>query len=440
MDKYNETLNFIHSLGMYSNPPHTDLSKIKYLCNLFGNPQDSYNTIHIAGTNGKGSTTAMLFNIIKELGYKTGRFISPYIYEFTERIAIGENDISKDEIIFYVDRIKNTFEENNVPNEFMPNEFEFVTLLAFLYFNEKECETAIIETGLGGRIDPTNAIKSPLASVITSISLDHMNVLGDTVEKIAYEKCGIIKKNVPVVLYPLNSETVLNIVKKTAEEKNCEFIMPDAKFLEITEETVDFTKFLYKDKSYNIKLAGRHQVYNALTVIETINFLYSNRPDIYNAVYAGIEKTLFPSRFEVILRKPLVIFDGAHNISGVSALREAIKNLLPGKKIILICGMMRDKNPGEVLKNIAGESFVEKFISVPVNHQRAETPFKLCEIAAKYCENAEYSYDLSDAVSKAFCEASDGDNIANTAVVCFGSLYLASPVKSEFLKYSTDRI
>jgi len=430
MNTYHETLNYIRSLGKYSNPPHTDLSKIKYLCNLFDNPQDGCKTIHIAGTNGKGSTAAMLFNILKELGYKTGKFISPYIENFNERISTGKGDISEEDIVYYANKIKKTLDENNVLWGFMPNEFDFVTLMAFLYYRGKGCEIAVIETGLGGRLDPTNVIKSPLASVITQVGLDHMQILGDTVEKIALEKCGIIKEKSPVVLYPLNSENVIDAVKNTACEKNCEFIMPDVKFLKITEENIDFTQFEYKNKTYKTKLPGRHQVYNALTVIETAEHLFAEQglcsrrvQEIYNAIYAGIEKTFFPARFEILSKEPLVIFDGAHNISGVTALKEAIKNLLPDKKIILICGMMRDKNPGELIKIIAGENFAERFIAVPVENPRAEQPRILCEIAQKYCRICEYRRDLND-LTRVF------ENIAGDhAAVCFGSLYLAGDIK-----------
>ena len=432
MDKYKETLNYIHSLGMYSKPPQTDLSKIKELCKLFGNPQDSYKTIHVAGTNGKGSTVAMLFDIIKNLGYKTGKFISPYIEKFTERIAANDGDISEEALIYYAEKVKRTIAESNIPKNFMPNEFEFITLLAFLYYREKNCEIAVIETGLGGRLDPTNIIKSPLASVITSISLDHTQVLGDTIEKIAAEKCGIIKENSPVILYPLNSESVINIVKNTAREKHSEFIMPDIKLLKILEENIYFTRFEYKNREYKIKLLGRHQVYNAITAIETINYLFVGtncvRPPKSHNSHGRTQfvPTFFPSRFEILSKSPLVIFDGAHNISGVTALKETIKNLLPDKKIILICGMLRGKNAKESLKEICAEKFVRKFIAVPVDSPRTESPETLCKYASEYCENAEYSYNLHDAVSKAVAEASVSENFA---VVCFGSLYLSADVK-----------
>ena len=424
MDNYNETLNYIHSLGMYSNPPHTDLRKIKYLCSLFGSPQDCYKTIHVAGTNGKGSTVAMLFNILKELGYKTGKFISPYIENFNERISTDNGDISEEDLVYYANKIKKTLDKNNIPNEFMPNEFDFVTLTAFLYYKEKGCEYAVIETGLGGSLDPTNVIKSPLASVITSIGLDHMQILGDTVEEIAVWKCGIIKRNSPVVLYPLNKESVTNIVKKTANEKNSEFIIPDVKSLKITDENIDFTQFEYKNKTYKIKLLGRHQIYNALTVIETINCLFKNDSVLYNAIYNGIEKTFFPARFEILSREPPIILDGAHNISGVIALKETIKNLLPNKKIILVCGMMRDKNPDELIKIIAGEDFVAQFIGVPVDSSRAEDPRILCKIAEKYHSDCGYCDDLKE-LEYLFLNAYK----LNRPVVCFGSLYLAGDVK-----------
>lgn len=427
MKNYTETLDYIHSLGKFSNPPHKDLSKIQYLCALFGNPQDSCKTIHIAGTNGKGSTAAMLSAVMSESGYKTGRYISPYIENFTERISINGADISENEVVYYAQKIKNTIEKNQIPEKFMPNEFDFVTLTAFLYYREKNCDIAVIETGLGGRIDPTNSIKSPLCSVITSISLDHMQYLGDTAEKIAAEKCGIIKNGSPVVLYPLNCGSVIDIAKNTAYEKNCEFIIPDIKELEILEEKTDCTKFKYKEKSYEIKLAGRHQVYNALTAIETVFCVLKDETGLYGALYRGLQKTFFPARFEILSKEPLVIIDGAHNISGVSALRETIKTLLPDKKITLVCGMMKDKNPEEVIKHIAGETFVKNFIGVPVHSPRAEEPQKLCEIARKYCVKAKYSDNLPEIAAGIFENREFGEK--NSAVIFFGSLYLAGEVK-----------
>jgi len=213
---YQDCLDYMNSLGRFSKKP--GLEKIKYLCGLFDNPQEAYKSIHIAGTNGKGSATAMLANIMRGLDYKTGRFISPYIYDFTERVSVNGEEISRDDVIFYTRKIKQAIDK--LPEEYKPNTFQFVTLLAFLYYRDKNCEIAVLETGLGGRFDPTNIIKSPLVSVIMQIGMDHMAVLGcDTVEQIAHEKCGIIKENCALVLYPANLPSVIKIAEQTAREQ-----------------------------------------------------------------------------------------------------------------------------------------------------------------------------------------------------------------------------
>ncbi|MCL2100081.1 MAG: hypothetical protein FWH24_06560, partial [Oscillospiraceae bacterium] len=242
-----------------------------------------------------------------------------------------------------------------------------------------------------------------------------------------YEKCGIIKKDGALVLYPLNPPQVTEIAKKTAIEKNCAFIVPDLKYLKILGENIYGTHFEYKNKNYSLPFAGEHQVYNALTVIEAAKYLYSEKKirSDHKAVYAGMEKTRFPARFEILSREPLVIFDGAHNVPAVCALRETIKKLLPDKKIILICGILKDKEPENIIKNIAGEDFTECFYAVPVNLPRAETPENLCVIAKKYCTNTAAYNNSGEALEQAVKKAEAG----NFAVVCFGSLYLAGDIK-----------
>ena len=436
---YEDCLRYIDSLGKYSKEnSRPGLEKIKYLCGLFDNPQEDYANIHIAGTNGKGSATAMLASIMTELNYKTGRFISPYIYEFTERISINNTDISKDDIILYTGKIIRAAEQGKIPDDYMPNSFQFITLMAFLYYREKKCEIAVLETGLGGLLDPTNVIKSPLVSVIMQIGLDHMAVLGDTIEQIARAKCGIIKENSAVVLYPLNQPPVIKIAEETAREKNSAFIMPDIKYLRVIEESIDGTRFEYKGRNYTVKLAGKHQVYNALSVIEAADYLCGSGKirGGHDAVRAGIEKTCFPSRLEIISREPLLIFDGAHNLQAVCTLRDTIKNLLPDKKIILICGMLNDKEPENIIKNIAGESFVERFVAVPVNVPgRASSPEELRAIAARCGARAEAG-SLEEALGRALNDAERH----NSAVVCFGSLYLAGEVRRVYDKLRDERL
>jgi len=430
--EYKDCLDYINSLMVYAKSGgDIGLNKIRYLCEIFGNPQKDFQTIHVAGTNGKGSAVAMLANIMSGAGHKTGRFISPYIHEFTERISIDNIDISKDDIVSYTNKIKNVLKSTHTSDDFMPNPFQFITLMAFLYYKAQNCEIVVLETGLGGRLDPTNIVKSPLVSVIMQIGMDHMDVLGDTIEQIAREKCGIIKENSAVVLYPLNEASVIKIAEETAREKNCEFIMPNLNELKILEEDISRTVFEYKSRRYILGLIGKHQVYNAVTVIETADYLYNSSKSFvnYEVVRAALEKTRFPSRFEVISSKPLLIFDGAHNLQGIYALRDTIKNLLPNKKIILLCGMLIDKDPETLIRYIADEDFVERFIAVPVDSPRAETAENLCKIAAKYTDAiTEQSVSVGDGLAQAvkLCEA-DCDNFA---IVAFGSLYLADEIRN----------
>jgi dihydrofolate synthase/folylpolyglutamate synthase len=392
----------------------------------------------------------MLFNILKELGYTTGRYISPYVENFTERISMNNGDISKAELIFNFEFIKGTLLNKKVPKDMMPNEFEFITLMAFVYYKQMKCEVVVLETGLGGRLDPTNVVKSPLASVIASVSFDHMELLGDTIEKIAKEKAGIVKENSTVVLYPINQPEVVNIVESTAKEKNSNLVIPDLNSLKIFEETIDYSKFEYKNQIYKIKLAGRHQIYNAITAIETALYLYrigkikiknsglhdlSHQSGICTAINKGLENTFFPARFEILSKNPLIIFDGAHNYAGINALQSAIKNLMPDKKIIFICGMMKDKNPQEAIKEICADSCVEKFILVPVDSSRSSDPKEICDAISEYSSKVEYGYNILDILFEIFKELEQDKDRENKAVVCFGSIYLASPVKHIWHKY-----
>ena len=462
-NQYDETLNYIHSLGMYSKKKAVDLSKMQYLCSLFDNPQECFDVIHIAGTNGKGSTVAMLCNILAGLGYNnTGKYISPFIERFNERISVNGVDIPDDELVFLTNLIRDKIASANIPEDFLPNEFEFITIVAFLYYKKCGCEIVILETGLGGTLDPTNVVKNPLASVITSISFDHMAVLGDTLEKIAGWKCGIIKDNSLTVLYPLNESAVINLVEATAKSKNNNLIFPDISQIEIIKESLEYTEFRYKRRDYKIKLIGNHQVYNAVTVIETILTLVdcgkvnpvgtnSVRPPtqnnlqrqtqfalttktIYEAIYQGLAETYFPARFEVLSASPLVIFDGAHNISGVETLSKNINKLLGDKKVTLICGMSNDKQPEISLEKILKLPQLVKFIAVAANSNRAIPSKELCEIAKKYYKNAEYIEDfdtLKATLNNLMQKAAEDE-----AIICFGSLYLAGGIKQIVRDYT----
>ena len=430
--QYDETLRYIQSLGMYSKKKAVDLKKMRYLCALFDNPQESFDIIHVAGTNGKGSTVTMLCNILIEAGYKTGKFISPCIQRFNERIAIDNCDISDEDFVFYANLIINKTADSD--ENLLPNEFEFITLIAFLHYEKCGCDIVVLETGLGGRLDPTNVIKNPLASVIAAIGLDHTAILGDTLEKIASEKCGIIKENSLTVLYPLNDSVVTDIAELTANKKNNAVIIPDISQIKILEETLEYTRFIYKQREYKIKLIGRHQIYNAVVAVETILTLADCgklRAEAPKAIYRGLAATYFPARFEILSRNPLVIFDGAHNISGFKTLSENINRLLSDKKITLVCGMLRDKMPEAALPEILNLPQVVKFIAVPIDSARAIPPSELCDIASKYfkSKDCEYIETLEDMHAIRKIKEANAE-----AIICFGSLFLANVIKNLFSK------
>ena len=275
---YIDTLNYIHSLGNFGLPAGLDL--IKEVLEKLGNPQNRLKAIHIAGTNGKGSVSAMLSGVFKSAGYKTGLFISPYIIDFRERIQINGEYISEADLCLYTQKVRQTNTELI--------EFEFITALAFLYFADKNIDIRICETGLGGRLDATNTLDNLICAVITKIGLDHTAILGDTIEKITAEKCGILR-DCPVVTSPNQKSEALKVIKSRTEK----LTVPDLGQCEILKSDITGNTFIYKGNKYDTTLSGGFQVENALTVIETVNNSGYNIP--YNILYEGIKNTFFLS-------------------------------------------------------------------------------------------------------------------------------------------------
>ena len=398
---YNETLNYIHSLGNFSLPP--TLQRIKTVLESLGNPQNRIKTIHIAGTNGKGSVSAMLASVFKEAGYKTGLFISPYIIEFTERIQINGEYIEKDVLCEFAERVKET--------GVALTEFEFITALAFLYFAEQSIDILICETGLGGRLDATNSLENKVATVITKIGLDHTAILGDTIEKIAAEKCGILR-DCPTVSSPCQPCGALGVIK----QKSTRLIVPELSEVEILGNKIGNT-FIYKGEMYKLGLSGDYQLENAITVIEVIK--NSGYNISYDIICKGLEKAFFPARMEIISRKPMVVLDGAHNPDGAAVLSKELKK--HNGSVTAIIGMMKDKDCEEFLKTTL--AFCKNVIAVEVSGMpRSLKAEQLKEKAEKYC-NCFTATDYETAIRKAV-ELSNGEPI-----FVFGSLYLAAAIR-----------
>ncbi len=405
---YTEAIDFIHSIPKFRRPlGNANLAKL--LC-LLENPQKKLQFVHIAGTNGKGSTAAMTAQILKEAGYKTGLFTSPYIETFAERIRINGEYISESDIAKYTLRVKNAMEKDGA----YVSEFAFVTAMAFLYFCEKKCDIVVLEVGMGGKLDATNVIDDSLVSVICKIGLDHTEYLGCTIEEIAEEKCGIIRDGGYVVSYP--NEEAASVIKRCAEEKHAHLIFADtARICE--------NGFIYKGKKYALSLGGSYQPQNAAVVLETINVLCEKGMKISDtAVEDGLKNTQWPARFEFVTDN--IVIDGGHNIDGITALKKSLDDL--GREFVIVTAMMSDKAYDECLRMLAPKA--KAVVATEVNMPRCLGAEKIAEIAESVGTAAFIRKNPTEAVKYAE-EISDGALV----VVC-GSLYLAGEVRKNLKK------
>lgn len=417
---YQEAIQKIDSLLVFGSRPGLD--RIKKLLDLMGNPQDNLKYVHIAGTNGKGSVSNMTASVLTKSGYKTGLFTSPHITGFGERMQIDFNRISEDEIVYQVEKLFPLVEKLRENGDVI-TEFEFVTAIAFNWFAEKNCDVVVLETGLGGRFDSTNVIHTPLCSVITSISLDHTAVLGDTLDKIAAEKCGIIKDNGNTV-FAFQEDEVNNRVVQTAYERNNVLYNPI--HLPVTKSDIHGSEVTYGDLKITLPLVGEHQVFNLSLVLCAVEALRKCGLNISDeALKDGIENVKMPARFELLSENPLFVLDGAHNPGGLKALSAAIDKYLSGKNIICVMGMLRDKD----CKNSLGflDRKIYKLITTTVkDNPRRQTADELRDTASVYFDNITAEEDYMKAVDLALELA---ENTENSAVLVCGSLYLASDIR-----------
>lgn len=334
---YSEAVDYIHSLLAFGIKP--GLSRISALLEMLGNPQNDLRFVHIAGTNGKGSTSTMLSEILKDAGYKTGLFTSPYVFSFCERIQINNQNIPQEHLAAVTERVKAAIDVLNTQN-IVPTEFEAITAAALLYFKEQKCDYAVLEVGLGGRYDSTNVIPAPEVCVITSISLDHTKILGNTVEQIAAEKAGILKENSVCVTTSAQDPQALAVIQKTAAETHCNLTIAPLEKAEILSETLQATVFFYGGETYTVPLVGRHQVENAVGVIEAAKCLPQITPQ---NIKNGIQNTVMHGRMEYRQGTPPMLLDGGHNPECAAALKAVLQTYAP-ENITAIVGMMADKD------------------------------------------------------------------------------------------------
>lgn len=414
---YEEVLNGIHSRRTFSGGGPT-LDRIRRLMNALGNPQEDYPCIHVAGTNGKGSLCAFMYSILIECGHRVGMFTSPYLRDFRERIQICGEMISKELLIMCYEAVM-TEEEKLEAKGYEPvNEFELVTAIGFLAFSRLKVDYVVLEVGLGGRSDPTNLITKPAVSCIMPISLDHTAILGDTIEKIAGEKAGIIKSSCPVVIAKQPTEarqvfcqTALSVGAKLYEVKSPEIIS----------RTAAGSKFLCAGEEYEISLLGKHQVENAMVALGASMVL--ELP--VQKVKRGLKRAQWPGRLQYIPNSPDILIDAGHNAAGIDALTLALDELFPERSIISVVAMMKDKDYCYVLPEIAKRS--KLLIGTTVGVPRSLSPEEIAEFAKDYCKSAP-SNDISSALELAKKQAKEDELL----LVC-GSVYSAGEVLNQIL-------
>ncbi|MDF2566749.1 MAG: bifunctional folylpolyglutamate synthase/dihydrofolate synthase [Oscillospiraceae bacterium] len=422
---YQEAVDYIHSLLRFGSK--LGLERIQKLLNLMGTPQNKLKFVHIAGTNGKGSTTAMTSEILKRAGYKVGMYTSPFVVDFRERFQINSQMISKEDLAEIVERFKPHVEALNSVGEII-TEFELITAIAFEYFASQKCDIVCLEVGLGGRYDATNIIGTPLVSAITSISLDHTEILGDTVEQIAKEKCGIIKPNGTTVSYIHQPPEALAVIMESCALNQNTLIQPSAGSLEIIESDITGSKFRFDGEIYEVSLIGDHQVFNAITVFEIIRVLEQKGFHVpMHCIKEGLKATTFPARFEVLRKDPLIIMDGAHNNYGAIALQKTLEQY-GSKKIVAIMGMMADKDYETAISLIA--PLCDTVIAVDVSNPRALKPEILAQTASQYCSDVYAYYSQKQALKKALSLL---DSDESMIIIC-GSLYLAGDMRKMVLE------
>lgn len=423
---YKETLDYINSITWLGSKPGLD--RIKELLTSLGNPQDNLKFIHIGGTNGKGSTAAMLSSILGEAGYKVGLFTSPYINFFNERMQINNIPISNDELAEIATYVR-PYSDEMLDSA---TEFELNTAIAMEYFNRNKCDIVVLEVGMGGELDSTNIINTPELTIFTSIGLDHINELGGTIEEIAQTKAGIIKEGADVLVYE-QEKNVEDIIRQYCKKKNANYNSTEFSKVKMISCDLSGQHFEYDGESYFIKLVGNYQLNNAATVFKAIEILKNKGWNISKyTIKSGLLNTKWPGRFEVMLQKPIFIVDGAHNLHGIKATAASIKKYFLDKKIIFVLGIMADKDINKMLDEVIPLASI--VYTVTPDNTRAMPSKELADLIESKKVKAIACESIKEGVDNALQVA------GQDGVICaIGSLYMVGDIRAYLLKQEKER-
>lgn len=410
-----QVMEYMEQVSAYGIVPGLD--SIRELCRELGDPQKELRFVHIAGTNGKGSVSAFLAEILKCAGYRVGRYLSPTLFQYRERIQVNGSCITKAALGRGVERIKGICDGMVARGLSHPTPFEIETALGFLYFREKACDVVVLETGMGGLLDATNIVENTLAAVLTSVSMDHMQFLGDTPEKIAFQKAGIIKRGCRVVSAVQRKE-VLEVIRAGAEAMGCPLQAVKPEMLSHVRYGLEKQSFDYGGlKKLELSLAGKYQIENAALAVETVEALGEQGLSVSEeALRLGLSRTQWPGRFTLIGKKPYFIVDGAHNEEAAVRLAESLEFYFTNKRVIYIMGVLKDKEYEKIIAST--HALADQIITVtPPGNPRALPAYELARAVAEVHCDVTAADSLEEAVEMSRLLAGKED-----VIVAFGSL------------------
>lgn len=429
MDSYEQTLTRIHAHGRFSGTPCLD--RMRALMAMLGNPQKKLKFVHIAGTNGKGSTAVLCAAVLQQAGYKTGLFTSPFIMDFCERMRVNGEMIPREDLCRIAQEVMEKEQQLTLPEGERIGEFEFTTACAMLYFAQQQCDIVVLEVGLGGCFDATNCIDAPEVAVMAHVALDHMAVLGNTVEEIAADKSYIVKSGSTLVNYPEQKDSVNAVLRQRCYDVTAQYAK--APLPEIASCTLEGTDCVIDGKTFHLRLVGRHQADNAATAYAALLVLREKGWKISDqAIADGFSNATIAGRQEVVQTDPLLMIDGAHNVDGVTALCATMDDLLPAGGISLVLGMVADKQYEACVRMLVRRA--DSVYAVQPDNPRALSSRELTTMIrafSPYCNVIDCG-DVPSALKRALRYADETDTI----VVC-GSLYVAGEAKNAL---AADRI